>query len=91
MQFLSVTAVLLNLVLIHEVAAVEAVEATIAMCQQVPKYCPKQNDCGYFFSDRHASCRAKVWLLPKCGVGANAAICCDQQLYCWSAGGGIGT
>ncbi|RDI87596.1 hypothetical protein Vi05172_g2467 [Venturia inaequalis] len=85
MQFLSVTAVLLNLVLIHEVAAVEAVEATIAMCQQVPKYCPKQNDCGYFFSDRHASCRAK------CGVGANAAICCDQQLYCWSAGGGIGT
>ncbi|KAE9972014.1 hypothetical protein EG327_009648 [Venturia inaequalis] len=89
MQFLSVTAVLLNLVLIHEVAAVEAVEAveaTIAACQKVPNYCPDQNDCFYFFSDRHASCRAK------CGQGVNAAICCGQQLYCWtSANGGVGT
>ncbi|RDI84489.1 hypothetical protein Vi05172_g5639 [Venturia inaequalis] len=86
MQFLSVTAVLLNLVLIHKVAAVEAVEATIAACQEVPRNCPYQNDCNYFFSDRHASCKAK------CGQWANAAICCDQQLYCWtSANGGVGT
>ncbi|KAE9989303.1 hypothetical protein EG327_002884 [Venturia inaequalis] len=47
MQFLSITAVLLNLVLIQDVAAVNAVKAAIPnpMCQYRPDNCVA-NDCN---------------------------------------------
>ncbi|RDI80995.1 hypothetical protein Vi05172_g8993 [Venturia inaequalis] len=77
MQFLSITAVLLNLVLIQDVAAVNAVKAAIPnpMCQYRPDNCVA-NDCSTIYQNAHSTCKSRC-------NGAGTAICCGTRLYCW--------
>ncbi|KAE9982268.1 hypothetical protein EG328_011064 [Venturia inaequalis] len=62
MHFLSTTAVLLNLILFQEVAAIPAIDtlnvAAMAKCQQKPQNCPMPNDCSWGYTDAHYSCKA---------------------------------
>ncbi|KAE9980442.1 hypothetical protein EG327_006566, partial [Venturia inaequalis] len=60
--FLSATAVLLNLILIQEVAAAPALDAlnvaAIGKCQAKPQICENPNDCSWGYSNIHNSCKA---------------------------------
>ncbi|RDI88768.1 Arginine permease [Venturia inaequalis] len=80
MQLHPITAVLFNLVLIQEVAAIAAVDTldntARAKCEVKPQICQTQNDCSLIYTNAHAVCKAV------CDNSASA-VCCDVQLYCW--------
>ncbi|KAE9972254.1 hypothetical protein EG328_005125 [Venturia inaequalis] len=67
MQFLSITAVLVNLILLQGVAA--------QSCAKNPTDC-SSSPCSDNYKNAGAIC------LEKCG-GSKNAVCCDSGLYCF--------